>query len=242
MTPSFRKTFACLSALLAFIAFQSCGSVNCVTGTGDVTKRTLPIAELRGITAQGSLDVRLKQGPVRSVEVEAQANLIDLLSTEVRDGIWHIGTEQCYNTTKPFIVHITVPKIEHVALQGSGDVTGLDRFTTEAFVATVQGSGELTFDIEARSVDATVQGSGDITLTGKCTAFAAHVQGSGDIDGMGLISEKASTVVVGSGNIGVHAAQELNATIQGSGDIRYKGQPANLVKNVQGSGDVEPVP
>lgn len=233
---------AYLLALPLLLALHGCTSFNCIKGNGAATRRLLEVADFKGLAAEGSLEVRLKQGAVQQVEVEAPSNLIDLLTTEVKDGIWHIATEGCYSTREPFVVHITVPSIDHVSVLGSGNIVGTDVFLTNDLTVTVQGSGELNLAVQAATVQATVQGSGDITLSGRCSTFKAYVQGSGNIQGTSLESETANAVVAGSGDISVNTTQDLDATVQGSGDIHYKGRPVNVAKNIQGSGDVKSIP
>lgn len=229
-------------SLLLIPVLQACVSWHCKKGTGPVTQRTLQVAPFKGIAAQGSLEVRLKQGSAQKVEVEGQSNLIDLIGLDVKGGVWQIGTKQCYNTDQPFIVHVTVPTIDHISVQGSGDVKGLGSFVMAELTVEVQGSGGVELSVDARHIHATVQGSGDIDLDGTCGDLSAMVQGSGGVDADGMVSAKVEASVQGSGDISVHATEQLTANIAGSGDIHYKGSPARLDKRVAGSGEVDRLP
>ncbi|MBX2973835.1 MAG: DUF2807 domain-containing protein [Flavobacteriales bacterium] len=228
-------------AVCIALCVQACSFVNCEKGTGEVVRQPLAVAAFNGIHSFGALEVRITKAGALKVEVEGQANLFALLTSEVQDGIWRIGTTGCYSSTKPFIIHIATPGIDHVTIQGSGDVKSADTFTVDAFTAIVQGSGGIDMTVEARSVTAVVQGSGDIDLKGRCVELDARLQGSGDINAGGVIAAFASASIGGSGDITVHATDELNATVQGSGDVRYKGEPAKLNKQVNGSGDVSAI-
>ena len=46
--------------------------------------------------------------------------------------------------------------------------------------------------------------------------------------------------VSGSGNARVYASGSLNATISGSGNVGYSGNPANVEKDISGSGEISP--
>lgn len=216
--------------------------MDCENGKGPVIKRPLTVPAFNGIAAHGSFDVKLTRSATRSVEVEGQANIIDLITTDVKNGVLHVRTRQCYSTDKPLIVHISAPTIDLVSLQGSGDVIGEGSFTTPMLTVEVQGSGAVTLSIEAKKIAAIVQGSGDVHLTGTSGSLTATVQGSGDIDADGLASTNVQASVQGSGDIEVHATGRLEATIAGSGDIRYKGEPVELIKSEAGSGEIEQIP
>ncbi|MFZ1688338.1 MAG: head GIN domain-containing protein [Flavobacteriales bacterium] len=211
---------------------------DCVKGTGDPVKKDLTVAAFHGVEIMGSVDVELTQAATQSVVVEGQSNVADLLETSVNNGIWTIKTSKCYSTDKPFVVRIAVPAIDRVAVMGSGDVTGKNAFGGDRIDIDVQGSGDVTMTFNCKAVEASVQGSGDIKLGGECQEVVLSVQGSGDVKAVELKSQRAMTTVTGSGDIAVQVSESLNASVTGSGSVKYKGKPTDLKQNVTGSGDV----
>lgn len=236
-----RANLSLLALLLSAGLFASCTPIDCVKGTGSPERKTLSVASFHGIVLQGAVDVQLTVSPMQSVEVEAQPNIAALVLTEVKDGIWIIHTDKCYSTDKPFIIHIAVPSIDVVSIQGSGDVTSTGEFNATEMKLDVQGSGDLRMMAVAQTIRAGVQGSGDITLGGTCDMLHAAVQGSGDIKAGELKTVSAKASVEGSGDITVQASENLDANVQGSGDVKYRGKPAHVDSKVRGSGDVKPV-
>ncbi len=210
-----------------------------VKGTGDVVKKTIAVQAFHGIDVEGSIDVVLTQATTQSVEIEAQANLIDLVKTEVKDGIWTISTgDKGYSTDKAFTVHISVPSIDVVSIQGSGDVKGVGNFSADNVVLDIEGSGDMSLAFTTKSIKAVIQGSGDMKLSGTSATLKAHVEGSGDISAKDLVCANADVSSEGSGDITVNVSESLAASIAGSGDVTYKGHPAKVNKNVDGSGEV----
>lgn len=238
---SMRISLALPGLLLLTASLQACTPLNCEKGSGAVVKRSLSVASFRGIAAQGALEIRLTRGGTQTVEVEGQSNLIDLITTEVKGGVWEIGTAKCYNTDKPFIVHITMPTVDFVSVQGSGDVKSTNNFTMPKLTVEVHGSGAVALGADAKHIDAIVQGSGDVELNGTCGDLRATVQGSGDIDADDLETTNAEASVQGSGDVALKLTGKLSASIGGSGDISYKGTPTQVNKNIAGSGEVKQV-
>ena len=229
------------AAVGAAILLLSCIAPDCITGKGAVVKRPVQLQPVNAITLQGSLDVQLTQGEGQSVEVEAQENLVDLVETTVKDGHWTIRTRECYRTDKPFVVHLRVPKIDRVTVQGSGDVVGTGTFTGNTFNLDVQGSGDLKINVNGSTVKTSVQGSGTVKVAGTCDDLAATVQGSGDVKAADLKAGRARVNVMGSGDITVRTNGALEGEIMGSGDVEYVGTPTPLRVEVTGSGRVAPV-
>jgi DUF4097 and DUF4098 domain-containing protein YvlB len=209
-----------------------------VAGKGEVVRKPLTVDAFHGFVVEGSLDVIVTPASVQSVEVEAQENLIGLVTTEVRGGVWRIGTREGYSTNKPFVVHIRVPVIDVVELDGSGNVKADGSFTAGAVKLAVNGSGDIDMAFAASSVDVQVQGSGDVTLSGTSAQVSVAVAGSGDINARNLRAESVQASVSGSGDITVHATKRLKAAIAGSGDITYTGDPGTVDTSMDGSGEV----
>lgn len=211
---------------------------DCVKGTGEPVKKDLTVAPFHGVEVMGSLDVELTQAATQSVVVEGQANVAELVETTVNNGIWTIKTSKCYSTDKPFVVRISVPAMDRVAVMGSGDVTSKNAFGGDRIDIDIQGSGDVTMTFNCKSVDASVQGSGDIKLGGECQESVFSVQGSGDVKAVELKSQRTMATVTGSGDIAVQVSESLNASVTGSGSVKYKGKPTDVKHNVTGSGDV----
>jgi hypothetical protein len=212
-----------------------------VVGQGEVVQKTLTVSDFHGIEVEGAMDVELTQSAERSVVVEAQANIADLVTTEVKNGVWHLGTKEGYTTSKNFVVRVSVPSIDMIAMEGSGDLKGHGTFKMSELALSTAGSGNISIDVEAGNVNTAVSGSGDVKLGGSCTKLKVSVAGSGDVNAKGLRSATASVSVAGSGDVAVNTSEELNASIAGSGDVTYEGSPSRVRKDVSGSGEVRAV-
>lgn len=123
---------------------------------------------------------------------------------------------------------------------GSGDLK-IDTITdaTKANIA-VRGSGNITIkELETIDVVASAAGSGDINLVGRAQTALYEVKGSGNIAAKNLESKDVECNVSGSGNIDLSATQSLKAQVRGSGNVRYKGQPTQIEKDIKGSGSLK---
>lgn len=227
--------------LLAALAFTACAPWSeQVVGTGEVIRKPLTVAAFSGIEVEGSLNVVVRKGAVQRVEVEGQPELVDLVQLDVRKGIWEIGTTKGYSTNKPFTVFITVPVLDHIRIDGSGDVDAQDVFGAGKTVLSSNGSGDLkTTNLNEQRLIVHLAGSGNVDLTGTAANFDGQVQGSGNIEALGLSAGAASVVIQGSGDIAITAIEDLNATVEGSGNVRYRGKPL-VTTRIQGSGTVVP--
>ena len=74
-----------LALLPAFFFVGACKSVNFDINT-EMRTETREIAAFERIKTEGSLDLYVRVGPAQMIEVEAPANEISLIATEVKNG------------------------------------------------------------------------------------------------------------------------------------------------------------
>src|SRR5690606_37057194 len=106
------------------------------------------------------------------------------------------------------------------------------------FSAGLSGSGEIDAKVSAQNLNAAISGSGDIRLGGDADKVKVGISGSGDVKAFELKSKDADIAVSGSGNTEITVNGNLTASVAGSGDIHYKGNPAKINAKSGGSGDV----
>lgn len=206
--------FALLSTGCGFASL----ALNHVKGSGKVVEETRNLAPFSKIESQGSTDVVVTIGSPSRVVVKADDNILPLITTSVTGDSLLIGSRGNYSTGANIQVLVTVPSLTSLELAGSGTLA-------------VSGLQEQTFRVG-------LSGSGDITAAGTASEVNVSIAGSGDVHLFGLIAQNGQVSVTGSGDIEVHAVQSLNASVMGSGDILYEGNPAKLERTVVGSGEI----
>ncbi len=202
------------------------------------------VSDFKGINLAGSYDYYIKQGNSISVRVEAPAKLLPYIITEVKNGVLNVYTKNHTNWSNLFndekiAVYITAKDINSIKLTGSGDVFFKEGITGTDMSITLSGSGDVMGKINATSVECTLTGSGDLKISGRAENAKIRLTGSGDLSARELQTVNANVEVVGSGDASVNASSSLKARVSGSGDIRYTGNPKNVLKSTTGSGDIE---
>jgi len=229
-----------LAATLAIIATTTIGASAAFGSYGkDISDTTRDISGFSKIANKGSLDVYVTAGDDYKVRVVADADIIDKVLTE-RDGeTLKIGLEKGnYYNIKRLEVYVSLPKLEALSLEGSGDVaiTGVDN---DRFALRLQGNGDIDLeDAKIQNLELSLRGSGDIEVSGNCTEMQAKLEGSGDIDANDFVCETVSGSLRGSGDLVLHATEKANLELRGSGDIVLYGRPAKIQEKTNGSGDI----
>ncbi|MCB0398908.1 MAG: DUF2807 domain-containing protein [Winogradskyella sp.] len=211
-----------------------------VKGDGNITTENRSTGEYDGLKSSGPMDFKLVQGKEGSITIEGDANLMEYIITEVRDGKLVVKVEDGINLRPSKTIVVTVPyeSINSVSLAGSGDIENSGTIKADDFDVSLAGSGDIDLKISSNSVESSIAGSGNIQLTGTTKDLTTKIAGSGDFDGSDLDSVNVTAKITGSGSANVVCNGELKVRITGSGDVKYSGKPTNKDTKVTGSGSV----
>jgi hypothetical protein len=189
-----------------------------VQGSGRVIRQNRAVAPFQRIEMMGAEVVDVRLGARPSVIIEADDNVLPLLTSEVRNGTLKLGSRGSYRIRGPVRVWVTMPNLESFVSSGSGDVR-------------IHGVNNARLKL-------TINGSGSMQATGRTGALDLNVNGSGRAQLAGLAARDASVGLHGSGDATVRASGQLDARVIGSGNLRYVGRPASLRPVRVGSGRI----
>jgi hypothetical protein len=159
------------------------------------------------VDVAGSFDVFITQGSTESVKVEAPADMMDRIITEVNGGVLKIYNKHdtfnwsdMFGHHKKIAVYVTAKDLNAINLTGSGDVFFKDGITTNALKLHVSGSGDMNGRVEVKTLESDLTGSGDMKISGHATGSTVSVVGSGDFTARSLVTVSTSVRVSGSGD------------------------------------------
>lgn len=235
------KSITVLAFLLS--ASTSCAQWNKwqkVKGDGNITTTTRSTGDYNGLKAAGPMDFKLVEGKEGEISIKGDANLMEYIVTEIKDGKLIVKEKDGYNLKPTQTIVVTVPyeSIESVSLAGSGDIENSGTINAEDFKVSLAGSGDINLRVNSDSLESKIAGSGDIELSGSTKNLMTKIAGSGDFDGKQLESVNVTAKITGSGSANVVCNGELKVRITGSGDVNYSGKPTNKDTKVTGSGSV----
>lgn len=215
-----------------------------VSGNGNMRTETRSVAGFSEVAVGGPFEVEITPNADFGLIIEADENLLnyihvdkegDRLKVKVRNGV-------NLRSKKGIKLRIALPELTAVSFAGSGNmkVNGVVQ-TNDKLKIDIAGSGNVTAEVDCPEVDADITGSGTIQLTGRTRSVDLSIAGSGDYKAEQLLSENTKVSVAGSGSAWVYASAVLEASIAGSGDVYYRGNPADVKRNIAGSGEVQPL-
>lgn len=202
---------------------------------------TEKVTEKRNVSGFDRVHIRdigsliLTQGDEESLVVEADADVMAKVTTEIRGGelVLEVGTGWLDKLTlglselsgRRVKYYLTVREIRELRISGKGDIIA-DEIDSEILKIGISGMGNITVSsLKAKKLSVNISGRGEFATAGSVVRQEASISGSGEYEAIDLESQSAVVKISGHGNASVWATEELEATISGYGKIEYRGNP-----------------
>jgi hypothetical protein len=212
------------STLIAMVLVMVAFGTGChfkhhqVTGSGRRATQKRELPSFTSIATEGAFDVRVTCQKDQSLEIEADDNILPLVTTEVSSNVLHIRTSRSYSIKDDVVVRITVPDLEGLTVSGAGkvDVKNLDNDQFEV----------------------ALNGAPIIEVSGETQNLKLKANGAGKIDSHKLRATNVSVTSNGVSSVDVYAGETLDVKISGPSHVTYDGDPT-VNKTINGPGSLE---
>ncbi len=206
--------------------------------SGSITTENRTIGNFNAIELVDNIDVFYTQDSTQSLKIEAGEHLIDYIKTDIVNNklVIYEANNDILNT-KRIRVYVSNDSINTVRVEGSGNFNG-DQINCTSFDLALIGSGDVNINATLTNYNLMLSGSGNINSTGSSHTQHIEVKGSGNVGGKHFYSNHATVQLSGSGNITLKTGVSLVASLTGSGNIYYYGNPPSVTTSVTGSGNI----
>jgi hypothetical protein len=184
--------------------------VSSLAGSGRIVTEERSVGGFAAVTLAGEGNVIITSGERAGITIEADDNLLPLITTEVRDGVLIIGKHpsvgrQSFAVTRPIVYRVSMTAVRALTLAGAGTLTAEN--------------------VSADRLSVSLTGTGEVKVSGRAAEQIVTLNGAGHIDTRGLQTVKTEATLNGAGHIVVWATERLTATINAAGTIQYLGSP-----------------
>ena len=228
------------TSLACTVTFPSVSvNIDRMEGSGNVIEETREVRDFSRVRLAGFGRLYIERGETESLRIEAEDNLLQYITTEVKGEELDIRWQKNILVTnhEPVNFYLTVKTLDTITLDGAGDIEAPD-MRAETFAVNANGAGNFELlNLEADALVVTVSGAGNVTVTGEVMAQTVKINGLGYYQALDLESETAQVEINAAGSATVRVSDDLNATINGAGSIDYYGNPT-VSQHVNGVGRI----
>ena len=205
-------------ALLVVTRVAGCGVFG-TRGVGDTTTETRPIGEFTSIDVSAGIGVTVRIGPAEPLVVEAQANLLPIIRTEVVGATLTIDGKEGFTTTQAVHVTVVVPALVGVALSGGSQAT-IDGLAAVSLSVTLSGGSAVTATGSVDALETSASGGSRANLENLSTRTATFEASGGSVANL-RVSDLATGSASGGSQVTVFGDATLDVETSGGAEVSH---------------------
>lgn len=206
----------------------------------DISRKEL-FSNVSNFYIQGSATINFIQGSKEEISIKGKEEIVNDVTVKTNEKkLEIIIPKKSYILLKDrIVINITIKEFKEFAFDGSGKVN-INDFNFDEFYLKINGSGKVYLDdsnFNVLKVD--VNGNGNVNISGKTDVLKATLDGVGSIKAFKLQANDATVTLNGAGKMEINVKKELSATLNGVGELLYKGNPKLNQISLKGFGSIK---
>jgi hypothetical protein len=217
----------------------ACVFIDGVDGNGKVVKENREVKSFTALKVGGAFDVYLTQGDKEELIVEADENLMNLITTTVRGNTLIINTKKNIRDADELNLYITFKELEKMDFSGAVEVESDGKLTFDRLLIKGSGASEIDLKLTANKLECNFSGASEIDLTGQADYCSMKCSGASELDAEDFVVKEYNIEITGAGEGVINCTDILNASVSGAASIRYYGDP-KVDTHISGAGSIKP--
>lgn len=226
--------------MILLITFTSCiMNIGGVKGNRNVISKNRDISsDFVKINVSSGVDVLFTFGEDLSLVVEADENLHEFITTEVKNGILYISSKKNILSAKAKRIHLSTLHINEIRTTSGAEVSSENTIITDELYLNATSGSNINLRVEVSNLSGETTSGADIKLIGKVNNFDVSATSGSDINAYDLEVDNCIAKVTSGADIKVQVIKKLDAKATSGGDIEYKGNPKIIEQDESSSGKV----
>jgi len=229
------KTIYKIFGLLIIFGLATSCVFNGLSGNGKVqSEKRNTSSNFTGIHVSQGIDVYLTTNNATAISVEADENIIDLIKTEVKDGVLNIYLSKQVWRSKTRKVYVSAPIINKIATTSGASVRFENTLKTDKLSLKSSSGSDILAIVAVNDLSCKASSGADIRISGTTKNFDVSASSGSDIKAYNLVAEYANAHASSGADIKVYATKSIGVKTSSGGDVNYKGNPKNVDKERHG--------
>jgi hypothetical protein len=221
-----KKTFILILLAMMAVSFLHAQ----VSGNKNVVARSYDLSGFDRVSAGGAFNVTLVQSDEYLVRIEADDNLFDNISVNVRKGRLEIETRNIRRATK-LHAEIHMPMLAEVRLSGASTLKSDDVFEGEELAINVSGASTVNLKASYDQIETKMSGASRVYLNGYAGEHFVDLSGASKLYAFALHTENTIVKASGASTAQVSANTVLETQTTGASKIEVGQAPATWISN-----------
>ena len=153
-----------------------------VKGDGNVITKNRKISDdFSKVEVSRGLDLYLTKSKNVSLEVEADENLHELITTEVSNGVLRISSTRNIWSASSKKVHLNVDHLNGISINSGADVVTRNTFESDELRLSVSSGASAEMELQVDDLSCDISSGADIRLAGQAENFTVSSSSGSDV-------------------------------------------------------------
>ena len=228
-----------LSFIAAALILTSCDPG--VQGNGKVKSEIRNVEAFSSVDISGGYEVHIAQTGESSLRIEADENLHQYIESHVEDGVLYVSSKRRIGRSKELDLYLTVDQLSSIESSGATELSSRGTIEGADLELDFSGAVEAELALIYDRIHGDFSGAAELNLSGEASEVMIDASGAVEVNALELKTQRFSLDVSGAGEAEVYVTEELNIDASGAVEVRYKGNPKTVNRDVSGAASIEPI-
>lgn len=217
-----RTAIYLIKTLIVAIIALLFGSCTGVSGNGKIKADNRTVSEgFTGIEVSSGLSAYVTQGSEASITVEADDNLLPLITTEISNGILKIYSKKNLQNGSSVHVYVTLPQVSLLHAGAGSLLESKTVLKADALELESNSGSELKVTTQATSVQCSSGSGSSMELKGTATSITASSGSGSSLNAKELKVHEANAEASSGSSLSVSPAKYIKARASSGASITY---------------------
>ena len=211
-----------------------------IKGSGNVISENRPVnGDFTSIEVSRGIDVIVAQSYIKSIEVKADDNIIEHISTDINNSVLTITLDKSVKNLSSKKVYVSLPNIESLRSTSGSSISSKNILVVKSIDVKSSSGSEINIDVEAEKINCESSSGSEISLEGKAIKLEASSSSGSEIEAQNLLVNDIIANSSSGSSIELHPIISLSAKASSGSDIVYFNNPKSLIKKSSSAGSIK---
>lgn len=208
-------------------------------GNGNVVEQTRNITEdFQFIEVSTGVEVHVEQADTKSVVVEADDNLQELIVTKVENGVLYVkSTDSYYSDNSPKVI-VKMPVISGLTASSGSTLRSMNKLITENIAVKSSSGSEIGIEVEADAITVESSSGSSARVSGKALKLETSSSSGSTLDAGDLLANDVFSQSTSGSSTTVNPILTLDGKASSGSSVMYMNVPKTLTKEESSGGSV----
>lgn len=208
-------------------------------GSGNIVEQTRNVAEdFKFIEVSTGVQVLVEQSDTKSVVVETDDNLQELIVTKVENGVLYIKSSEGYSSDETPKITVKMPVISGLSTSSGSSLKSLNKIITENIAIKSNSGSEIDVEVEADLITVETSSGSTAEVSGKALKLETSSSSGSSLDASDLLANEVISQSTSGSSTTVNPILSLDGKASSGSSIGYKNIPKTLTKEESSGGGV----